>query len=122
MTPEFEDITQSDNVVKSAKLAIGESFQGTLKALEENGVYDGKKDLIMVGADGKEFTVWSSGSLNYAIQEDKFEVGRTYRITRLENKASKNGARTMFKIERLKEDGSVAAPKTNATAPKGKSL
>lgn len=119
---QFEDITQSDNVVKSAKLDIGKSFQGKLLALEENGTYEGKKDLLMEDDKGDKFTVWVSGSLNYAVQDGKFEVGRTYRVTRLENKASKNGSRTMFKIERLREDGSVSAPMENTAVPKGKKL
>lgn len=118
---QYEDITQNGNVVKSAKLEIGGSFEGTLKAIQANVTYPDKKDLVMTDADGEEFTVWTSGSLNYAVQDSKFEVGRTYKVTRLENKQTKKGAsRTQFQIQRLKENGTVAAPTENSARPKGK--
>lgn len=121
LNDQFEDITSSNKTVTSAKLDIGASFQGKLLAIEASAKYENKKNLVMEDADGNEFTVFTSGSLNYAVEDGKFEIGRTYRITRLENKLTKKGAsRTQFQIQRLRADGEVAAPATNAAAPAGR--
>lgn len=121
MSEQYEDITQNGNVVKSAKMDIGSSFEGTLKEIKANTTYPDKKDLVLTDKEGEDFTVWTSGTLNYAVEDNKFEVGRTYKVTRLENKQTKKGAsRTQFQIQRLKEDGAVAAPTENSVRPKGK--
>jgi hypothetical protein len=119
---QWEDVEQGGgNVVKSAQLAIGASFQGKVVAIEASAKYPEKKNLVMEDADGKEFLVFASGSLSFAVEDGDIEIGRTYRVTRLENKATKTGSRTMFKIQRLKADGTNAAPTTNTAKPAGKS-
>ena len=121
-TEQFEDVTYGNGkLVKTAKLVIGESFRGKLVGLRASRKYPDKQNLIMEEADGTPFTVFTSGTLSYAIKDGKLEVGQTYRITRLENKPSKGGtSRTQFKIERLKSDGSVSAPGVNNAKPAGK--
>lgn len=119
---EYEDITSNGGkTVSSAKLAIGASIQGKLVALENNSLYEGKKNLILEDGEGNKTVVFTSGNLNYAVEDGKFEVGRTYRITRVENKLTKKGqSRTQFQIQRLKADGAVAAPAENNTKPTGR--
>lgn len=118
MNTEYDDITKSVNTLASAKMAIGDTIEGKLKGLEVNQKYPDKQNLILVGNDGKELIVFTSGSLTYAVKDGKFEVGRTYRITRLENKITKRGAsRTQFQIQRLREDGNVAVPTEVTSAP-----
>ena len=117
---QWEDVG-GGNVVRSAQLAIGASFAGKVIALEASSQFPEKKNLVMEDASGNEFVVFASGSLSYAIEDGKIELGRTYKVTRLENKATKNGtSRTMFQIQRLKADGTDAAPTTNAAKPAGK--
>lgn len=120
MSEEFEEISKN-KVVTTAKLAIGEAFRGKLTGLETSSKYEDKQNLLMEDANGAPFTVFTSGTLNYAVQDGLLEVGQTYRITRLESKATKNGSRTQFKIERLRSNGSVAAPGVNNAKPAGKS-
>lgn len=118
MSDQFEDITNSNKTVSSAKLDIGGTIQGKVVAIETSEKYPEKKNLVLLNEAGEEVTVFTSGSLNYAVQDGKFEVGRTYRITRLENKLTKRGAsRTQFQIQRLREDGSTAAPTENNAKP-----
>lgn len=114
---QYEDITSS--VVAATKLDIGKSFQGKLLDIVDNAKYkeQGAKDLIMEDAEGKEFRVFTGGSLKYAIADGKFEVGRTYRVTRLENKTVKGKSSTQFQIQRLRTDGSAAAPTVNDAKP-----
>ena len=123
MSEQFEDVTYGNGkLVKTAKLAIGDSFRGKLVSLQASSKYPDRQNLIMEEADGTPFTVFTSGTLSYAVQDGKLEVGQTYRITRLENKPSKGGTtRTQFKIERLKSNGVVAAPGVNNVKPSGKS-
>lgn len=122
MSEEFEDIGGAGKLVKTAKLTIGEAFRGKLVGMVESSKFEGRQNLLMEESNGTPFTVFTSGSLSYAVQDGKLEVGQTYRITRLENKATKTGtARTQFKIERLKSNGSVAAPGVNDVKPTGKS-
>lgn len=115
---EFEDITGSGNkTLATARMAVGETFQGTLVELETNIKYPEKKNLVMEDEEGHRTVLFTSGSLNYAVQDGKFEVGRTYRITRVENKLTKKGqTRTQFQIQRLRADGSAAVPAENNTA------
>lgn len=114
---QYEDLTNGATI-STAKMAIGETFTGKLVALETSKQYPDKQNLIMETEDGGEVTLFVSGSLNYAIKDGKFEVGRTYRITRLENKLTKKGAsRTQFQLQRLKDDGAVAAPVVNESRP-----
>ena len=121
MSEEFEDVGGAGKLVKTAKLTIGEAFRGKLVGLQESSKFEGRQNLLMEEANGTPFTVFTSGSLSYAVQDGKLEVGQTYRITRLENKPTKNGtSRTQFKIERLKSNGSVAAPGVNDAKPTGK--
>lgn len=119
---EFEEVPSgSGKLVKTAKLAIGESFRGKLVSLQNSTKYLDKQNLIMEDADGALFTVFTSGTLSYAVKDGKIEVGQTYRITRLENKPAKGGTtRTHFKVERLKANGAVAAPGVNDAKPAGK--
>lgn len=114
---QYEDITS--NVVMATKLDIGGSFEGKLLEIVDNAKYaaQGSKDLIMEDAKGNEFRVFTGGSLKYAIQDGKFEVGRTYKVTRLENKTVKGKSSTQFQIQRLRADGAVAAPTVNDTKP-----
>ncbi len=122
---EYEDVTYGNNkLVKSAKLEIGGSFRGKLLGMQESTKYPGKQNLLMEEADGTPFTVFTSGSLDFAVSKGQFEIGQTYRITRQENKTftgkfGKSSA-TQFKIERLKSDGNVAAPGVNNAKPTGK--
>lgn len=122
MSDEFEDVTYGNGkLVKTAKLAIGDSFRGKLVSLQASTKYPDRQNLIMEETDGTPFTVFTSGTLSYAVKDGKLEVGQTYRITRLENKAAKGGtSRTQFKIERLKSNGAVAAPGVNNVKPSGK--
>jgi hypothetical protein len=122
MSDEFEDVTYDNGkLVKTAKLAIGDSFRGKLVSLQASAKYPDRQNLIMEEGDGTPFTVFTSGTLSYAVKDGKLEVGQTYRITRLENKPAKGGtSRTQFKIERLKSNGSVAAPGVNNVKPSGK--
>lgn len=122
MSDEFEDVTYGNGkLVKTAKLAIGDSFRGKLVSLQVSTKYPERQNLIMEEADGTPFTVFTSGTLSYAVKDGKLEVGQTYRITRLENKPAKGGtSRTQFKIERLKGNGTVAAPGVNNVKPSGK--
>jgi len=120
MSEQYEDITNTNKTVSSAKLAVGASIQGRLLSIETSAKYANKKNLVMEGTDGNNFTVFTSGTLNYAVEDGKFEIGRTYKITRLENKTTKAGAsRTQFQIQRLREDGSAAAPTQNDVQPAG---
>lgn len=122
MSEQFEDVTYGNGkLVKTAKLAVGDSFRGKLVSLQASSKYPDRQNLIMEETDGTPFTVFTSGTLSYAVQDGKLEVGQTYRITRLENKVTKTGTpRTNFKIERLKSNGSVASPGVNNTKPAGK--
>jgi len=121
MSDEFEDVTGSGKLVKTAKLAIGGSFRGKLVSLQASSKYPDRQNLLMEETDGPPFTVFTSGTLSYAVKDGKLEVGQTYRITRLEDKAAKGGTqRTQFKIERLKSNGAVAAPGVNNVKPSGK--
>jgi hypothetical protein len=119
---QFEDVTYGNGkLVKTAKLAVGDSFRGKLVSLQASTKYPDRQNLLMEETDGTPFTVFTSGSLSYAVQDGKLEVGQTYRITRVPDKATKTGAtRTQFKIERLK-NGTVAAPGVNNVKPSGKS-
>lgn len=115
---QYDDITSS--VVKATQIDVGSSFQGKFVRLEPNAKYGeetGAKDLIMEDESGSEFRVFTGGSLKYAIAEGKFEAGRTYKITRLENKTVKGKPSTQFQIQRLKADGSAAAPTVNDAKP-----
>lgn len=117
---QFEDISNNGKLVKTAQLAVGASFRGKLVAVTASVKYPDKQNLVMED-QGEQFTVFTSGSLNYAVKDGKLEVGQTYRITRLENKASKGGtSRTQFKVERLKSNGSAAAPGVVDAKPTGK--
>ena len=122
MSEQVEDVTYGNGkLVKTAKLAVGESFRGKLVSLQASSKYPDRQNLIMEEADGTPFTVFTSGTLSYAVKDGKLEVGQTYRITRLEDKLSKGGTqRTQFKIERLKGNGTVAAPGVNNVKPTGK--
>lgn len=122
MSDEYEDVTYGNGkLVKSATLAIGDSFRGKLVSLQASTKYPDRQNLIMEEADGTPFTVFTSGTLSYAVKDGKLELGQTYRVTRLENKPTKGGTpRTQFKIERLKSNGSVAAPGVNNVKPSGK--
>jgi len=122
MSEQFEDVTYANGkLVKTAQLAIGDSFRGKLVSLQASSKYPERQNLLMEEADGTPFTVFTSGTLNYAVKDGKLEIGQTYRITRLENKPAKGGtSRTQFKIERLKSNGSVAAPGVNNVKPVGK--
>lgn len=115
---EFEDITGSGNkTLATARMAVGETFQGTLVEVEASAKYPEKKNLVMEDGEGHRTVLFTSGSLNYAVQDGKFEVGRTYRITRIENKLTKKGqSRTQFQIQRLRDDGSAAVPAENNAA------
>jgi hypothetical protein len=119
---QFEDVTYGNGkLVKTAKLVVGESFRGKLVSLQASTKYPDRQNLLMEDETGAPFTVFTSGTLSYAVQDGKLEVGQTYRITRQENKATKTGAsRTSFKIERLKGNGVVAAPGVNNVKPVGK--
>lgn len=119
-TEQFEDISNNGKLVKTAQLPIGAAFRGKLVAIQPSTKYPDKNNLVMEDA-GEQFTVFTSGSLNYAVADGKLEIGQTYRITRLENKASKGGtSRTQFKVERLKSNGTVAAPGVVDAKPAGK--
>ena len=125
MSDEFEDVTYGNNkLIKSAKIAVGESFRGKLVALQTNNKYPEKQNLLMEDTEGNPFTVFTSGSLDFAVDKGQFEVGQTYRITREENKTFVGkfgkGTATQFKIERLKSNGAVAAPGVNHVKPSGK--
>lgn len=118
---QFEDISGLGKLVKTAKLAVGESFRGKLVSLQVSSKYPDRQNLVMEEADGTPFLVFTSGTLSYAVKDGKLEVGQTYRITRQEDKAAKGGTnRTTFKIERLKSDGSAAGPGVNNVKPTGK--
>jgi len=118
---QFEDVSGLGKLVKTAQLAIGGSFRGKLVSLQASTKYPDRQNLLMEEADGTPFTVFTSGTLSYAVKDGKLEIGQTYRVTRLENKAAKGGtSRTQFKIERLKSNGSVAAPGVNNVKPSGK--
>lgn len=118
MSGQFEDITGGIKTISSAKLDVGASIQGKLVELETNRQYPDKKNLVLETEDGQRVVVFTSGTLNYAVQDGKFEIGRTYLITRLESKKTKTGAnRTQFQIQRLREDGTAAAPAENNTKP-----
>jgi hypothetical protein len=118
---QFEDVSGNGKLVKTAQLAIGDSFRGKLVSLQVSTRYPDRQNLCMEDTEGEPFLVFTSGSLSYAVKDGKLEVGQTYRITRLENKPSKGGTtRTQFKIERLKSNGSVASPGVNTIKPSGK--
>jgi len=118
---QFEDVGGSGKLVKTAKLDIGGAFRGKLVGLQQSAKFEGRQNLLMEETDGTPFTVFTSGSLSYAVEDGKLEVGQTYRITRLENKTTKAGVqRTQFKIERLKSNGAVAAPGVENAKPTGK--
>lgn len=117
---EFEDVTFDGKLIRTAKMTIGESFRGKLVSLQASTKYPDKSNLVMEDAEGEEFLVFTSGTLAYAVQDGKLEVGQIYRITRGENKPTKNGPRTQFKIERLKANGTVASPGVNNVKPAGK--
>jgi hypothetical protein len=120
---QFEDVTYTNGkLVKTAQLAVGDSFRGKLVSLQASTKYPDRQNLLMEETDGTPFTVFTSGTLSYAVKDGKLEVGQTYRITRLEDKAAKGGTkRTQFKIERLK-NGKTAAPGVNNVKPSGKSV
>lgn len=119
---QFEDVSGNGKLIKTAKLAVGESFRGKLVSLQTSTKYPDRQNLCMEEADGTPFLVFTSGTLSYAVKDGKLEVGQTYRITRQEDKPSKGGTkRTTFKIERLKSNGTVAAPGVNDVKPVGKS-
>jgi hypothetical protein len=119
---EFEDVSGQGKLVKTAKIAVGESFRGKLVGLQTSTKYPERQNLLMEESDGTPFVVFTSGTLSYAVKDGKLEVGQTYRITRQENQATKSGTpRTKFKIERLKSNGAVAAPGVNNAKPAGKS-
>lgn len=118
---QFEDVSGNGKLVKTAQLAVGESFRGKLVSLQASTKYPERQNLCMEEADGTPFLVFTSGTLSYAVKDGKLEVGQTYRITRQEDKPSKGGTkRTTFKIERLKSNGTVASPGVNNTKPVGK--
>lgn len=118
---QFEDVSGNGKLIKTAKLAVGESFRAKLVAFKASTKYPDRQNLLMEEADGTPITVFTSGSLSYAVKDGKLELGQTYRITRQENKPSKGGTtRTQFKIERLKSNGTVAAPGVNNVKPTGK--
>lgn len=123
-TEQFEDVTYGNGkLVKTAQLAIGESFRGKLVSLQVSAKYPDRQNLLMEETDGTPFVVFTSGSLSYAVKDGKLEVGQTYRITRQENRPSKGGTtRTQFKIERLKSNGAVAAPGVKNDKPRGKAV
>jgi hypothetical protein len=121
MNEQFEDIGGLGKLVKSAQLPIGGTFRGKLVSLQASSKYPDRQNLIMEDAEGEPFTVFTSGTLSYAVKDGKLEIGQTYRVTRLENKPSKGGTtRTQFKIERLKGNGSVATPGVVDAKPAGK--
>lgn len=115
----LEDITGGGNIVSASKIAIGATIEGKLLALEQNRTYPDNKNLVLENTDGEKFTVFTSGNLNYAIKDGKFEVGRSYVITRKENKMIKGKSSTQFQIQRVRADGSVAAPTENNAKPAG---
>lgn len=115
----LEDITSSGNFVITSKLAIGATVEGKLLGLEVNRNYPDNKNLILENAAGEKVTVLTSGNLNYAIKDGKFEIGRSYVITRKENKMIKGKSSTQYQIQRVRADGTVAAPTENNEKPAG---
>jgi len=117
----FEDIETQTAAITTAKLSIGAAFQGEFLGYEESRKYEGKQNLLIKDETGKELVVFTSGNLNYAKKDDLLEVGRVYKITRLENRINKKGLSiTQFRIQRLKADGAVAAPTENNVKPEGR--
>lgn len=123
---EFDEVQSGFNgkIVRSAKLTIGESFRGKLLGLSNSSTYPDKQNLVMEDEKGEPFTVFTSGNLSKAVKEGKLEVGQIYRITRKENNSftGKFGkvTSTDFKIQRLRSNGTAAAPGENNAKPAGK--
>lgn len=123
--------TVGSKALSTSKMAIGDSFEGTFLALKENTTSQFEKkdsegnivkqyNLVMKNTAGEEVTVFSSGTLNYKISDGVFEAGRTYKITRLENKKGIKAGQFLVQVK--KADGALSngAPGVNATVPKGK--
>ena len=116
----FEDVTTSNKAITTAKLAIGESFQGKFLGFEPSVKYPGKDNVLIEDGEGNSVVVFTSGNLNYLKKDEVLEVGRTYRFTRAENRTNKMGKSvTQFRIQRLKADGAIAAPTENNAKPTG---
>lgn len=120
--------------VSTSKLAVGESFEGTFveaqKASKSKFTKTDKEgneipryNLLFENAEGEPVLVYPSGDLNYKIQDEAFEAGRLYRITRKENYRTKGGAMsTSFTVQVRKADGALSggAPTQNTEKPAGK--
>lgn len=121
---EWENARQGKyEIIKSAKIAVGTSIIGKLVKLETNPKYPDRKTLLFQTEDGAEVLVYPSGTLNFDVQDGVFKEGKKYKITRLENKMTPNGApRTQFEVLVEKGTGEMGkrGPTVNGARPAAK--
>ena len=125
---EWENV--GTKVVSTSKMAIGDSFEGTYTGRTENTTSQFEKkdkegnlvqqyNLLFVDAAGEAILLYPSGTINYKISDDAFELGRYYKITRLENKKGIKAGQ--FSVQVRKDNGALSngAPKVNNAKPSG---
>lgn len=100
----FRDINEKLEVIKTSEMEVGTSFEGYVVGFQE-GQYGTN---MRMQVNGEEKMVFTSGSLKWAIKDNKIKLGQLTRITRLPDE-KKKGAKgtitaTKFKVEQDPED------------------
>lgn len=103
----FKDVNEKKEkleCVKTSEMEVGSSIEGYVVGFQE-GPYGTN---LRMQVDGEVKLVFSSGSLKWAIKDNKLKLGALTRITRLQDE-KKKGAKgtitaTKFKVEQDTED------------------
>lgn len=108
----FKDVNEKLECVKTSEMEVGSSVEGYVVGFQE-GQYGTN---IRMQVDGQVKLVFSSGSLKWAVKDNKIKLGLLTRITRLQDEKKKGPKGTItttkFKVEQDSDD-SVAVDSFN---------
>lgn len=108
----FKDVNEKLECVKTSEMEVGSSVEGYVVGFQE-GQYGTN---IRMQVDGQVKLVFSSGSLKWAIKDNKIKLGLLTRITRLQDEKKKGPKGTItttkFKVEQDSDD-SIAVDSFN---------
>lgn len=112
----FKDVNEKLECVKTSEMEVGSSVEGYVVGFQE-GQYGTN---IRMQVDGQVKLVFSSGSLRWAVKDNKIKLGLLTRITRLQDE-KKKGPRgiittTKFKVEQDSEDSVAVDTVSSAVA------
>jgi hypothetical protein len=110
----FQDVRSQGKARKATDLAVGESIIGYVVRTEESREHEGRFNLIMQAEDSTEqYLLFTAGTLNYDIVDQRIKTGLLTKITRLADKQGKRNKMTAFQVqqdpEKTLEDASFNA-------------